>query len=172
MQSGRWGILCSKSNHERVVEHRVRSAGFGVYRPLVRFETTSRRGEKRIRVLPLFERYIMFRFSKNQHWPGILSIRGVTGILLDGEQPRQMSPVEVQRLRDREDADGFVVLAPPIKRFSQGDRVRATRGSFQNVDFGIYDVSSAADRARVMFDMLGVQVAVELDEADLESVAA
>jgi transcription antitermination factor NusG len=74
----------------------------------------------------------------------------------------------MDEIRSREDRRGFIRL--PKKNHERGEKVRITRGMFLD-HFGIYDGSSRKDRERVLLDILGRMVPVDVAPGDLEFVS-
>jgi transcriptional antiterminator RfaH len=78
-----------------------------------------------------------------------------------------VSPEIIEGLRDREDADGFVLLEQP-PRFSPGDRVRISDGAFCDC-LGLYEGISGDHRSAILLDLLGRKVRVVLDSQVIEA---
>lgn len=160
-----WAVLTTRSGHERVTALRVQNQGFQVYRPRVRIET--RTGH---RVESLFDRYVFFFHSKRKFWAPVRSTRGVLAVLTQGDDPVPVPKAEIDRIRAREDRDGFVVLGAP-RRFTPGQAVVALTGSFAGIE-GVFACRTPQDRARVLYEILGRRVPHEDDESNLEAAVA
>lgn len=157
------GVLVTRSNHERVVAVRVENLGFPVYRPVVRFP----KKDGRYRVESLFDRYVFFGHRGGTSWVRAKSARGVLDVIMDGENPCPVPKSEIERMRSREDSEGFYVIGAFASRFSRGQVVIPQRGAFAGVR-GVYDGPTPQHRARVLYEILGARSAATIDEDDLE----
>jgi len=87
----------------------------------------------------------------------------VTRLLMSGDQPAQLPEDVVTQIRKREH-NGLVKL--PTRQFKKGQKVRILRGSFQDC-IGLYEGMSGKDRERVLLELLGQAVPVELSGSDI-----
>src|SRR6516165_9862763 len=127
--SRRWYVAQSHVHGEAKAAMHLARQGFEVYLPRYRKQ---RRHARRIDVVaaPLFPRYLFVSIDLGaQRWHSIQSTIGITRLVAIGDEPSMVSPEIIKGLRDREDADGFVLLEQR-SRFSRGDRVRISDGAF------------------------------------------
>jgi transcription antitermination factor NusG len=80
-----------------------------------------------------------------------------------GDRPAQLSEDIVSQIRKREH-NGIVKL--PSRQFRKGQKVQITRGSFKGY-IGLYEGISGKDRQRILLELLGQTVPVELSEKDI-----
>jgi transcriptional antiterminator RfaH len=150
-----WAVVQTESSREHVAAEQLVRCGFEVYLPRIR----ERRG-RIIRIAPLFPCYLFCRIV--DRWHTIDTTIAVLHVLRFGEHPSRLRDGVVEELQARE--RGGLIKLP--KRFKVGDPVRILRGTFR--DFvGLYDGASGEERARVLLEMLGRKVAVELAECDI-----
>ena len=143
--------------------------GFEVYLPRYR---KRRRHARRIDVVaaPLFPRYLFVAIDRGaQRWQSIQSTIGITPLVGNGDEhePGMVSPEIIEGLRDREDAEGFVLLEQR-PRFSAGDQVRVSDGAFRDC-LGLYEGISGHHRSAILLDLLGRKVRVVLDSHVVEA---
>ena len=119
--------------------------------------------KQRSRISGLFPGYLFVRAGKQ--WSPIRWTAHVVRVLMSGDRPAQLSDKIVDEIRKRQ-IGGFVKLPAPT-RLKRGQRVRITRGSFEG-QVAVYEGMSSKDRERVLLDLLGQKVSVELPEHDLE----
>ncbi len=129
------------------------------------------------RIAPLFPFYLMVQVDERTHnWRALCSTRGVSYVLLDGEQPGHVSDKVIQDLRTLTDdtPDGYY-LDPQheLPRFNAGSSVAGLRGLFVG-KYGTYRglAGNRGDRVRVLFNILGREAEFELNAVDLVAVAA
>lgn len=117
---------------------------------------------------PLLGEYVLFAVSSV--WKTLLSIRGVSGMLLnEAGYPAQVLPRELERLRAMCDGDVLRVVEPDVKKeVKYGDPVKATSGPFAN-HFGRYlEKTKRGDAA--LFFLFGREQRVEFKRGDLIAV--
>lgn len=76
----------------------------------------------------------------------------------------------INTLKSREDKNGHIQL-PEKGKFHQGENVKLVSGPFSDYD-AIYDGMSATDRCRVLIELLGRKVVIEVSENNVSSAVA
>jgi transcription antitermination factor NusG len=114
------------------------------------------------RIVPLFPGYVFLRLK--DRWYPIVNSPGVARLLMSGDKPAKLDDSIIIELRRRE-RNGVVKLAQP-PRLRPGQRVKVVRGSFDG-QVGLYEGMRGADRERVLLELLGRQVRIELASADV-----
>lgn len=154
-----WAVVMTKPNCEAMAEENLKQQGYVVYCP--RFKTQG----KGLIILkrPLFPRYIFASVEKV--WYSIRSTRGVSHLLMSDSGPATIPASEIEAMRSKEDADGFIVLGKEKynERFNKGDPVTATEGPLTGLDL-IYDGMTAHERVKVLANLLGRQVPVIIED--------
>jgi transcriptional antiterminator RfaH len=164
--SRRWYVAQSQVHAESKAAMHLGRQGFEVYLPRYR---KRRRHARRIDVVaaPLFPRYLFVSIDLGaQRWRSIQSTIGITRLVGNGDEPGVVSPEIIGGLRDREDADGFVLLEQ--RRFSPGDQVRISHGALCDC-LGLYEGISGEHRSAILLDLLGRKVRVVLDSQVIEA---
>lgn len=113
---------------------------------------------------PLFARYIFIFID--QSWYSVLGTRGISRILMGDLGPQTIPTMVIDELKKRE-VNGLVQLISPPK-FLKGDKVRASDGPLSG-HLLFYDGVLPNERVRVLMDLLGRKVPVELDERSLSA---
>jgi transcription antitermination factor NusG len=147
-----------KRDDESLAEQLFARNGFESYLPRIK----SRAADRKLRIAPLFPGYIFVRVV--DQWYPIAWTIGVIRILMAGDHPARMPEKAMEEIRSREGRDGFVKLVQP-RTLKKGVRVRVLSGQFQG-HIGLYDGMSAKERERVLLDLLGRSVRVELARGD------
>lgn len=153
----------TKSASEHIAQFNLKRQNFETYLP--KYLTMI---GKEIKVKVLFPRYIFVRVELQ--WHSINGTRGVTRLIMNETKPAQISDKIISGLKSREDSKGLITL-PSQPKFSPGQTVRVVNGSFLDY-LAIYDGMRPNERVRVLIQMLGQIVPVELDEKDLVSVVS
>ncbi len=158
---GFWAVAQTEPQREHVALKNLEREKFENYLPRIK-STVVVRGKKVDRIAPLFPGYI-FVFIVDR-WYAVMNTIGITRMLLWGDRPAQLSGQVIAEIRKRE-VHGFVKLpAPP--RLRRGQSVRVIRGNFEG-KLGIYEGMGPHVRERVLLDLLGRMVRVEIDPKDV-----
>jgi transcription antitermination factor NusG len=155
-----WSVVQTTTGHEMAVAERIERSGFETFTPKAKF-----RIHERERITPIFQGYVFTLIEAG--WYQVRWTQGVLRIIMSGDQPAAVPDDELRRLLAMTDEDGLVVLpaAPEPPPLIIGATVRIATGSFKGF-IAIYDGMSPRDREKVLLDMLGRQVPVELSRDD------
>jgi|SRR5882672_69943 len=157
-----WSVVIAKPGNENRAIINLERQGFVPYLP----KYMSRVG-KEIKIKVLFPRYFFVQIE--QQWHRINSTFGVSRIMIGQDsKPVIVSDKIIEDLKMREDKAGLITLPEPTK-FQKGQQVRVATGPLEGYT-GLYDGMRPNDRVRVLIEMLGQQVHIELSEKDLAPV--
>lgn len=158
-----WTVAQTQPQREGVAARFLAMGAYETYLPRIKIK----RPHRQTRIAPLFPSYIFVRIEL--FWYPVLSTIGISRVLCDCDGPVKLSDHEIAKIRNRE-VDGFVTLPKKRPRWRVGERIRIQRGTFQN-HFAVYDGMSPGDRSRVLLNLLGRQVKVNLASSDIQSLA-
>ena len=153
-----WIVALTRPNYEAIAEVNLGRQGFEHYCP----KYQSKQPNKPSIVKVLFPRYIFIFID--QEWYSIKGTRGISKVLLGDNGPATLPEKIITDLKLRE-KNGLVQLSAPSK-FQIGDRVKATEGPLIG-HLLICDTMLPHERVRVLMELLGRKVTVELDEKSL-----
>jgi transcriptional antiterminator RfaH len=144
-----------KSKISTLAEDLFARAGFETYLPRIKV-----RADGIVRIRPLFPSYCFVRVSI-ERWSPVAFTPGVIRLLMVGDVPAALNDSVIDAIRGRE-KKGFVQLprGPQI-----GEKVRVVGGQFAG-HIGLYAGQSPHERERVLLELLGRSVRVELAQAD------
>ena len=149
-----WSVCQTETHREGTATHFLEKAGFEAYLPKIKIKQ---------RVVPLFPSYVFVRIV--DRWYPVATTIGVVQLLLAGDHPARLKDEIISNIKNKE-RNGIVKL-PKVKRLNEGDKIRIVRGSFQG-HLGIYAGMSSKQRERVLLELLGRQVSVELSAEDFQ----
>jgi transcriptional antiterminator RfaH len=152
-----WAVVQTESQRERFVAGYLERVGFDTYLPQIKL----RRVPEPRCYAPLFPTYVFVRII--DRWHAASRAIGVVRLIMAGEHPARLPEEVMEEIRSREGRDGYVKLAQ--RTLKAGARVRIISGQFQG-HIGLYDGQSAKERERVLLDLLGRSVRVELSRND------
>jgi transcriptional antiterminator RfaH len=160
-----WILVVSQHGKERLATQNIGRQGFQYYLPLIR-ESIVKNGSKIEVAKPLFPRYI-FVFIEQQ-WSALTGTYGVSGLVMDGKNPRYVPERVVETLKKREDKDGFVQLDEE-EGLKEGQEVRISSGILEG-HTGIFERMDADERAIILFKMLGVNRSLPVNLKVLQAI--
>ncbi len=146
----------TKPNCETIASVNLQRQGFEYYCPWFSQKIPNKKPIRR----PLFPRYIFILIDKV--WYSLQGTRGITRVLLGLDGPQTIPSDIIGALRAREGKDGLISLQPAPK-FRSGQSVKASHGPLVGHAL-IYDGMLSHDRVRVLMELLGRKVCVEIKE--------
>lgn len=150
-----WAVVQCESQREHAVRLLLMRRRYETYFPRVRIHG---------RIEPLFRSYLFVRLAGQQFYP-VMWTPHVIRLLMAGDQPAQLPEDIVNHIRKRE-KDGLVKLPNVSRILRKGQKVRIIRGSFEG-RIGLYEGMGSKDRERVLLELLGQTVPVELPGKDI-----
>lgn len=160
-----WTVVISQPKNEKLAQTNLMRQGYEVYIPLISREKIIKQ-KTIIETVPLFPRYL-FVGVNSEKWSPIRSTRGVSNILLFGNQPAKVSDKIVDSLKNHE-----IELSRPkcdLPRFREGQPIKVISGSFLG-HLGVFDHSTSKDRECILLNILGRDTRVYVSTSDLIAV--
>jgi transcriptional antiterminator RfaH len=148
-----WSVVQCEAQREHSVRLLLMRANFETYLPQVMH---------RRRPALLFPTYLFCRIV--EQWYRVRWTPHVVRMLMTGNRPAQMPEDVMREIQSRESRDGFIRL-PRRHGPAIGQPVRILTGQFQG-QIGLYDGQSPKERERVLLELLGRSVRVELSAND------
>jgi transcriptional antiterminator RfaH len=149
-----WAVVQAEAQRERAVRLLLMRQGFETYMPRIKV---------RNRISLLFPTYVFVRIIDQFY--SIMWTPGVVRLLMAGDKPACLKDEIITTIRKRE-IGGFVKLPLPNRQLKPGQKVRVIGGSF-NGQIGLYEGQTSRDRERVLLELLGQAVPVELPARDI-----
>ncbi|NAT24375.1 transcription/translation regulatory transformer protein RfaH [Pseudomonas syringae] len=163
-QDARWYLIQTKPRQEARAEEHLRRQNFECFRPL-------RAAAKKIAAKAqaeeaLFPGYLFIRMDQvHDNWYPIRSTRGVSRIVTFGGHPVPVRDHLIEQIRQR------LSTPTPVLRFTQGDQVMITTGSWCDVE-AIFLTTDGTERAVILLNMLQRQQKVVLPISSLARIEA
>jgi transcription antitermination factor NusG len=150
-----WWCIQTEAQREHMVRLLLMRDGFETYAPRIKY---------RGRISFLFPTYL-FVGAREQFY-SVLWTPGVVRLLMSGDRPAHLGAEVITEIHKRESRDGFVKLPAAREGLRKGQGVRVTKGSFAG-HLGLYEGMSSRDRAKVLLELLGRKVSVEMAQSDI-----
>lgn len=159
-----WYALYTKPKKERQVHTLLGGQGIEAYLPTVRRKVRRRDRPERIVYFPC---YLFARVDFSVTPRSSLDwMPGVRRIVCSGDRPTVVADELVELIRRRLEGREEVGYG----NLRHGDRVRITSGPLRNLEAVFDQPLSAADRVRVLLDVMGRTTPVEIDCLEIERI--
>ncbi|MEJ2210922.1 MAG: transcription termination/antitermination NusG family protein [Anaerolineae bacterium] len=157
----RWYALYTKPHKEHQVNNLLQGQGIETYLPTVRRKIRRRDRPDRVVYFPcyLFAR-VDFEATPRS---SVAWMPGIRRIVSFGEQPAVVDEKLVRLIRRRLGDIEEVGYG----RLKQGDQVRITAGPLRDMEAVFDRPLSAADRVRVLLDVMGRMTPADIDYSDI-----
>jgi len=146
-----WSVVQTESQREHIARMWMMRLGYETYAPRTKIKK---------RAALLFPSYIFARIV--ERWYPIMWTPGVLRILMNGDQPARLRDDVVTKIKKLE-VRGLVKL--PSNEPKIGSRMKIIRGPFEGKT-ALFDGMTGPERERVLLDLLGQMVPVELPTRD------
>jgi transcriptional antiterminator RfaH len=145
-----WSVVQTKPQCEQLVRNRLMRSQIETYLPKIKIHG---------RIALLFPAYLFVRIAESFY--EVRWTDGVIRLLMAGEQPARLADEVIMDIRKRE-VGGYVKL-PKRNILKKGDKLQITNGSFAG-HIGVCDGMGSRERVRILLELLGRQVPVELPD--------
>ncbi len=161
-----WYALYTCPRHEKCVAHQIEERSIACFLPLYRSVRRWKDRRKELE-LALFPGYVFVRLAPQDRFR-VLQLPSAVRLVSFNGQPAVLPEAEIEGLRERLTRGSGMEPHPYLR---VGRRVRVCGGPMQGLE-GI--IVRRKDRCRLVFslDLIMRSVAVEVDESDVEPVAA
>ncbi len=163
-----WFVVRAKSREEERAAWHLGNQGFETYLP--RYKKTIRHARKTQHVLrPLFPGYLFVSMDSSQkRWRSINGTVGVQSLVEFGGGPMPINEIVIDAIRDRENGDGIVSLAP--QGLQKGDAIRVREGAFLD-HVGLLEEVCDENRVILLLNLMGREVRVHASVSNLAQVS-
>lgn len=153
-----WYCVRSQPKHEHIAAARLRTEGFEVFLPRLRFKRNSVRGPVWV-TEALFPNYLFARFDLHASIRLVRHATGVSQVVHFGDQIPAVPDTVLEELRARIGAEELQIVPDG---FAPADRVLISGGALHGLSAVVTQVMPAKERVKVLLDFLGQQTTVEL----------
>jgi len=156
----------TKPRQERVALENLERQGFKCFLPMA-INPYQRRSAKKLRVEPLFPRYMFLNVIPDQQSLGpVRSTRGVATLVRFGMELARLPEVVIRAVNSRRDPETGLVKLDPVP-VAPGDKVKVFDGPLAGLE-GIFKERKGEKRALLMAKLLGTESTVEVDALMLQ----
>ena len=164
-----WRAVFCKAGAERKAEAHLENQDFEVFLPRIRTRMRPRGGQSRVRVLPMFPRYLFVNLCAHaEDWSTIRSTRGAIGLVRFGDRVPWIPNEFIEFLKARHDHFGAVDMSEAME-IKPNDPVEITDGAMAGLR-AVFHAKSGKDRVVVLLKLLENERKVELPANTIKKV--
>jgi len=161
-----WFLIYTKPHQEERAKLNLQNQGNEVFLPMI--ASTDKKKSKSFSIKPMFPRYLFAKFSLgNNNWTNIKSTRGVSHIVVFGENIPKVPRSLLEYLKSKVDVNDILEVNTSIKSFRKGEKVQIKYGPFKGRDAIFHSISSK-DRVRVLLSIMSQDLISDLPEHNIE----
>ena len=171
METGnsKWFLVYTKAREEKRAKKNLENQGFETFLPMIAYEKISQ--PKSISLEPMFPRYLFTRFTvENNNWTQIKSTRGVSNIVVFGDNFTEIPNSVMGYLKSKVDDNDVLKLKTTRKIFQKGDELVIKQGVFQGKDATFLSMGGK-ERVRVLLSLMNQIMITDISEQNIERKA-
>ena len=164
-----WLLIYTKPHQEERAKENLENQGNEVFLPMVASEKTKQ--PQSFSLKPMFPRYLFTKFTvENNNWTYIKSTRGVSYIVVFGDNFTEVPNSVMGYLKSKVDDNDVLKLQTTRNKFQKGDELVIKQGVLQGKDATFLSMSGK-DRVRVLMSLMNRITIADISEQNLEHKA-
>ena len=169
IEHSKWFLVYAKAREEKRAKENLENQGFETFLPMIAYEKISQ--PKSISLEPMFPRYLFTRFTvENNNWTQIKSTRGVSHIVVFGDNFTEIPNSVMGYLKSKVDDNDVLKLQTTRKTFQKGDELVIKQGVFQGKDATFLSMSGK-ERVRVLLSLMNRIMITDIPGQNVERKA-
>jgi len=168
-QQPSWFAVYTKPRQEHIALENLERQDFRCFLPMA-INPYQRRSASKLRVEPLFPRYLFLSANADQQSLGpVRSTRGVATLVRFGMELARLPEQVIQAVSNRCDPETGLVKLDPVP-VEPGDKVKVFDGPLAGLE-GIFKERKGEKRALLLAMLLGTESTIEVDALMLQKTA-
>ena len=164
-----WFAVYTKPRQEHIALENLERQDFRCFLPMA-INPYQRRSASKLRVEPLFPRYLFLSANADQQSLGpVRSTRGVATLVRFGMELARLPEQVIQAVSNRCDPETGLVKLDPVP-VEPGDKVKVFDGPLAGLE-GIFKERKGEKRALLLAMLLGTESTIEVDALMLQKTA-
>jgi transcriptional antiterminator RfaH len=161
-----WFAVYTKPRQEQIALENLERQGFRCFLPMA-INPYQRRSASKLRIEPLFPRYLFLNAIPNQQSLGpVRSTRGVATLVRFGTELARLPEEVIRRVNSRRDPESGLVKLDPAP-VAPGDKVKVFDGPLAGLE-GIFKERKGEKRALMLATLLGTESTIEVNAMMLQ----
>ena len=161
-----WFLIYTKPHQEERAKENLENQGNKVFLPMIASEETKQTHSFSLK--PMFPRYLFTKFIvENNNWTHIKSTRGVSDIVVFGNNLTKVPDAVIDYLKSKVDDNHILKLETARKTLQRGDELHIKQGVFQGKDATFISMNGK-ERVRVLLSLMNRITIAEISEQNLE----
>ena len=161
-----WFLIYTKPHQEERAKENLENQGNEAFLPMIASEDTKQ--PQSFSLKPMFPRYLFTKFIiENNNWTHIKSTRGVSHIVVFGENLTKVPNSVIDYLKSKVDHNDVFTLKIRRKTFQKGDELFIKQGVFQGKDATFLSMNGK-ERVRVLLSLMNRIMITDLPGQNVE----
>ena len=161
-----WFLIYTKPHQEERAKENLENQGNEVFLPMIASEKTKQ--PQSFSLKPMFPRYLFTKFIvENNNWTHIKSTRGVSHIVVFGENLTKVPNSVIDYLKSNVDDNDVLTLQIRREAFQKGDDLVIKQGVFQGKEATFLSMSGK-ERVRVLLSLMNRIMITDLPGQNVE----
>ena len=162
-------MIYTKPHQEERAKENLENQGNEVFLPMIASEKTKQ--QKSFSLRPMFPRYLFTKFIvEKNNWMQIKSTRGVSDIIVFGENLTKVPNSVMDYLKSKVDDNDILKLKTTKKTLQKGDEIIIKQGVFQGKDATFLSMSGK-ERVRVLLSLMNQIIITDISGQNVERKA-
>ena len=160
-----WFLIYTKPRQEERAKENLENQGNEAFLPMVASEDTKQ--PQSFSSKPMFPRYLFAKIIvENNNWTNIKSTRGVSHVVVFGENLTKVPNSVIDYLKSKVDDNDVLKLQTTRKTFQKGDELFIKQGVFQGKDATFLSLGGK-ERVRILLKLMNELIVTEVPGHDV-----
>ena len=161
-----WFLIYTKPHQEERAKENLENQGNEVFLPMIASEDTKQ--PQSFSLKPMFPRYLFTKFIvENNNWTHIKSTRGVSHIVVFGENLTKVPNSVIDYLKSKVDDNDVLKLQTTRNTFQKGEELVIKQGVFQGKDATFLSMSGK-ERVRILLHLMNQLLITDIPGQNVE----
>jgi len=161
-----WFLIYTKPRQEERAKENLENQGFETFLPMIASEKTKQ--PQSFSLKPMFPRYLFTKITvENNNWTHIKSTRGVSHIVVFGDNFTEVPNSVMGYLKSKVDDHNVVKLKVTRQVFQKGDKLVIKQGVFQDKDATFLSMSGK-ERVRILLHLMNQLLITDIPGQNVE----
>ena len=167
IRNSKWLLVYTKAREEQRAKRNLENQGFETFLPMIAYEKGDQLKSSILK--PMFPRYLFTKCTlENDNWTPIKSTRGVSYIVVFGDNFTQVPNSVMDYLKSKVDENDVLRLKTANKAFQKGDDLIIKQGVFQGKDATFLSMGGK-QRVKILLSLMNQLLITEMPKKNVES---
>ena len=164
-ENSKWFLVYTKTREEKRAKKNLENQGFETFLPMVVYEDKNQ--PTSIILEAMFPRYLFIKINeKKDNWTQIKSTRGVSHLVIFGQQLAQVPNELIKFLKKRADNNDIIRQKITTHEFVKGDKLVIKKGILQGKE-ATFISKKSKKRVQILLRLVSQLITAEIPASDI-----